>query len=1119
MRNLNVCCHLNYRLATLLIAFIWLMPLVTSVRHIDYEYNHNDEEQEQQPTLPQQQLRRNTNTNYHQHHYRRQYRNQRQQETNESPQRRAKQQHQQQQYQHKNNNNNYNKKLSMSLTKLYSAEAVYADDEEEIDVNDNNYHSMEDESESTDDADQEPADSMTSTNTKEHIHPPYDFYACCNEVFGSCRTSCENLSLIQLTPTDTNGRSMRLELKKYCPSMQLEFWSCMNRTLDAVARGSQWSGRRCCGLGLSPRCSNACATSSTTGELINACRQSDEQHMFACFERQESGDRCCGNARTSECLQACREIFEPLTANKRNNRRRLHEMCAERNNDVLQCVKNITDMTPITNSYKYMPCCDFSDNESCRHICRLILNTTESTDIIIGEMESGGCGTILPHLPLWQCFFTAERKMFVPATATNSQESEVSQINRLGIDGAKLHCCEKAMSAKCRRLCLQTYTTDWTTSMNNFESACLMQPNELNLRQCVDEVDEPCELGCDGLSFCTNFNNRPTELFRSCTADADLAAKSDLLMWQQRGYVSLPGVNLPIKNMTRCSPQKWKAVACVLQIKPCTRQGHYNHICRENCFEILSECMDWTRMNTTLNADAICGRLHPEGEAVPCLSLRPYLEESDAPKDTGGHHKITSPCKGHPCNASEACLAARNGSMTFQCVPGCALGETSNYLVPFGAYVRIPVQLSANRGGFKVCRCGLQGRIEHCQPLPSVSYESCILPGGRKIKHGTSFYLECNLCTCYAEEITCTKKQCRFPGYTDVSYTSLPCNCPTHYVPVCGSNGRTYPSLCVARCLGLQDSDVEYGACSIWSPCTPGSYHCPAGSECVEHRQICLSNMHKPCLQYICVNQTQACESNDQPVCDTKAITYNSACQLVRTRANFAHWGSCNRGCSWKGPVCGINGVNYPHECAAWADYVLVDYRGRCREVGLLMNEMGRRRCRLVKCPSPPSPYCRSIVPPGACCPICAGAFRIIYSRKQIDRALYALRGQHKDLLTLRSVLRELDALIQITECQLTGFLTMEVGIFVGIVPRTSTPTRMQIEACTREAEKISAMILAQSHRITTNLILSGLTESNILEGNVDNKAVKDLHKNSKLIALILFITFITTTYHHSFKL
>lgn len=89
-------------------------------------------------------------------------------------------------------------------------------------------------------------------------------------------------------------------------------------------------------------------------------------------------------------------------------------------------------------------------------------------------------------------------------------------------------------------------------------------------------------------------------------------------------------------------------------------------------------------------------------------------------------------------------------------------------------------------------------------------------------------------------------------GYTDVSYTSLPCNCPTHYVPVCGSNGRTYPSLCIARCLGVQDSDLEYGACSVWNPCTPGTYHCPVDTKCVPHRQICLSTMHRPCLQYKC---------------------------------------------------------------------------------------------------------------------------------------------------------------------------------------------------------------------------------------------------------------------------
>lgn len=316
---------------------------------------------------------------------------------------------------------------------------------------------------------------------------------------------------------------------------------------------------------------------------------------------------------------------------------------------------------------------------------------------------------------------------------------------------------------------MQTYSNDWTATRAFFEDSCLLDRNELKLRQCIDEVDEPCELGCDGLSFCTNFNNRPTELFRSCNADADLAARSDLKMWQQNGSVILDGLELPIKNMTRCAPEQWKAIACALQIKPCTRDRHYNHICREDCYEILSECMDWTRMRLALNADSVCARLSPSDD-VSCVSLRPYREESDVPKESGGYHGLTAPCKGHPCNASGACLARRNESNTYACVPGCRLGEASNYVVPFGAYVRIPVLQAekstrivgdAATGAFKVCRCGVQGRIEHCQPLPSFTYANCLLPGGRSYEHGESFYLECNLCSCFAGEITCTKKQCR----------------------------------------------------------------------------------------------------------------------------------------------------------------------------------------------------------------------------------------------------------------------------------------------------------------------------------------------------------------------
>lgn len=924
-----------------------------------------------------------------------------------------------------------------------------------------------------------PPDIIASTNNGQH-----DIFTCCSEVFGSCRTSCENLSLVQLAASDLNGRGYRVgELKKYCSSIQVEFWNCMNRTLQAVQRGSQWSGRRCCSLGMSPRCRNACATSSSTEELIYACRQSDEQHMFSCFERQEAGDRCCGNSRTSECLQACREIFEPHSPQKKANRRLLNQTCGEKNLDVLKCVKNFTDMTPITDSQIYLPCCEFSNEEKCRTTCRQVLKNGESTDVIIDELVAGGCGPPLPHNPLWQCFLSAGKKVYIPT----STSSEVSQINQIGIDSAKLHCCHKAIAPKCRRLCVQTFSNDWTSTRGSFDVDCLMQPNELELRQCIDEVDEPCELGCDGLSFCTNFNNRPTELFRSCHSHADMAARSDVAMWTLRGFVSLPGNNLPIKNISKCSPEKWRAIACTLQIKPCTRVKHYNHVCREDCYEILSECMDWSRVNTAINVDAICSQLHPEGEEGPCVSLKPYLEPSDAPLEMGGHHGLTEPCKGHPCNSTEACLPNRNESTGYQCIPGCALGEASAYIVPFGAYVRIPVSPN-QRGSFKVCRCGSSGRIEHCQPLPSFSYDSCSL-GGRGIEHGVSVYLECNICSCFAGEITCTKKQCRMPGISDQSFTSLPCNCPTHYVPVCGKNGNTYHSACVAKCLGLQDSDIEFGACTSYNPCQEGAYSCPMGSKCVEDRKICLSVMHRPCLQYRCVNLTSDCLNSGKPVCDTRGVTYPSACHLLSAKSQLAHFGSCFRSCSWKGPVCGINGVTYRNECEAWADYILVDYKGPCKEVGILASDMGRR-CKLFKCPEPPSPYCRNIIPPGACCPICTGAFRVIYSRKQVDRALYALKGKNMELLTLRSILKALDELIQISECQLTGFLTMEVDIFVGIVPRATHPTEIQIDACSREAQKIATLIQSQSHRITTNLALSALTVANLVQPTVESSAI-----------------------------
>ncbi|XP_034105821.1 reversion-inducing cysteine-rich protein with Kazal motifs [Drosophila albomicans] len=972
--------------------------------------------------------------------------------------------------------------------------------------------------------------------------PPHDIFTCCNQVFGSCRTACENLSLVQLD--GNNGRDEpRTELRKSCPLHQLDFWSCVNITLEAVNRGKSWSGRRCCQTAVLPQCKNACATAAASQEVNDVCRRSDEQVLYDCFEHHNAADSCCGKARTSECLQACREVFEPpnetaVSGSSSAGGNLVDVVCGERNSDVVQCIHNHTDMTPPLDAEKYLPCCDYSEDESCHRTCKDVLQASklhqkaERSDVIIGRLEAG-CGTPLPHVRFWQCFLTVTGKLYVPAGGKSQRRNELAsngdgavEPNKLGFDAAKRQCCEQASSHKCRRLCIEIFTNNWWETRVSFETECLEQPTELDLKRCIESVDAPCELGCKGLSFCTNFNNRPTELFRSCSAAHDAAAREDFLMLQQRGFVRVLGQELFIKNTTRCAPDKWQALVCALQIQPCTRVGMYNGICREDCAELLDECLDWTRQPQ--RPQAICDRLQPPGrteadEHTPCISLGEFLKPSEVSKEMDPQGDgLTSPCAAKPCNASEVCVLQRSGSQGYACIPGCSLGQASTLLVPFGAFVRVG-KTSVSRGlvlasdqlltaEHEVCRCGLHGSIAQCQPLPSYMHAHCNLPRERSFRHGSSFYLECNQCSCFAGEITCTKQQCRLPDYVDAGYTSLPCNCAAHFVPVCGANGNTYPSACVAKCLGLQDSSFVYGACNARNACSTGAHSCPAGSQCLERRQVCLSSMQRPCAQYICVNVSSPHCGTDlaDEVCDKQGKTHPNACSLLRNNAQLAYWGACRPGHDLEAestPVCGINGVTYRSRHAAWADYVLVDYIGRCREVGLLASDMGSR-CKTVKCPSPVSPYCRNIVPPGACCPICGGgAFRIIYSRKQLDRAYYALRGERTSLLTLRGILQQLDHLVQVSECQLTGFLSMEVGIFVALVPR-GQPTGLQVKACEAEAEKISTLISSQSPRITTNLALSSLIVSHMLESTPNAAATVPAYGYAPLLFGLLVLAF-----------
>lgn len=161
-------------------------------------------------------------------------------------------------------------------------------------------------------------------------------------------------------------------------------------------------------------------------------------------------------------------------------------------------------------------------------------------------------------------------------------------------------------------------------------------------------------------------------------------------------------------------------------------------------------------------------------------------------------------------------------------------------------------------------------------------------------------------------------------------------------------------------------------------------------------------------------------------------------------------------------------------------DYSIADYDGECREIGLLTNSLGQR-CASVKCNLDLECNESAIIPPGACCPICGGGIRIIFSRKQIDRALFVMKGKNTDMLSLKGILRNLDNLIQVSHCRLSGYLTIESDIFVIVHTVGVNLSAIQREACVREAEKIATLIETQSHRITTDLALSALTVANVV--------------------------------------
>ncbi|KAM3929755.1 reversion-inducing cysteine-rich protein with Kazal motifs isoform 1-T1 [Leptodactylus fuscus] len=926
--------------------------------------------------------------------------------------------------------------------------------------------------------------------------------SCCYQAKErTCRETCEQ---ILLSKSESHQKHLLQRAPDYCPSSMTEFWNCMNSSLPGASKKSDgWVGLGCCELAIAAECRRTCKQASSTNDILKHCRKEYENALISCVNRNEMGSVCCSYAgRHTNCREYCQAIFRTDSSPGPSQIKAVENYCASISPQLVECVNNYTQSYPVRNASDSVHCCDRAEEKACQTACKLILMSNKSEHDIVEDLIRECKKSPLPQDPLWQCFLESSRSVQNGVTVAHQPST--------GLDGAKLHCCSKANSSLCRDLCTKLYNTSWGNTQNwqEFDLSCEYNSMETQMLTCLADVREPCQLGCRNLTYCTNFNNRPTELFRSCNAQSDLGALNDMKLWE-KGTIKMPFMNIPVLDIRKCLPEMWKAIACSLQIKPCHSISRGSIICKTDCVEILRKCGDHSRFPESDTAESICERLSSTDDTEDCIPLDIYLRSSSLDNTT---EDVTHPCNPNPCPANHLCEVNRKECLPgepclpYVCTKGCKLGEASDFLVRQGDLIQVP---SGKVGCYKICSCRLSGTLESCMEMSCMDQISCNVDGQYK-NHGTSFKVGCNSCSCVAGKVRCTKRLCTSELGSDGDqsmFTGLPCNCADKFVPVCGKNGRTYPSACIARCIGLLDHQFEFGECSSKDPCNPNPCH--RNQKCIAKRQVCVTSFEKfQCLQYECIPRQLKCEHVREPVCDSDNTEHPNICTLYQRGKQLSYKGSCQPFCKSMEPVCGHNGETYANVCNAYSDRVAVDYYGRCQDVGIFSQNNIHSECASVKCPTKPKAGCKAVIPPGACCPLCAGVLRISYDKDKLDSFAEATK---KWPLSILDILQKIRLHVSVPQCDVFGYLSVESEIIVLVMPVDNQTKPIQIDACNKEAEKINSLINSDSPTLASQVPLSALITSEVQTSPTLHSSCNIIKCNMYYLCIYILITLLCT--------
>jgi len=261
-------------------------------------------------------------------------------------------------------------------------------------------------------------------------------------------------------------------------------------------------------------------------------------------------------------------------------------------------------------------------------------------------------------------------------------------------------------------------------------------------------------------------------------------------------------------------------------------------------------------------------------ESVANLGVKPPGDrDADAP--ARGRRKVCGGLAGLSCDAGQYCDFPKRAH--------CGAGDMTGTCKP--------IPEACTKIYAPVCGCDDKTYSSACVAASNgvsvASRGECVSPPGK-------------LCGGIAG-IGCDKGQyCNYPisarcGAGDMSGTcqATPELCTTIYDPVCGCDGKTYSSACVAARNGV--SVAKEGACETTAipegeACgtrgTPGQ--CADGLYC-QYQKLCGADDSGG----TCTKKPQICPDIFQEVCGCDGNNYPNTCYAARAGVSTAHTGAC----------------------------------------------------------------------------------------------------------------------------------------------------------------------------------------------------------------------------------